>query len=64
LEHTLNNGRSVSLHKAWQQSTGHNERQRLTELRVICTIAEGWAMLNCEPVCLIPVPGSSHEKSE
>ena len=40
VQNILNDWRRVSFHKAWNKSTLLNEREALTELRVICRIME------------------------
>ena len=62
---TLNDGRTVSFHKAWKQPTSLNERESMTELRVICTMAEKWGMPTSQVNGLIPkCRNSEHQDYE
>jgi len=50
---------NISFHKAWRLPASHDERQRLTELRAVCTLEVGWegAYWNQlgSPLCLLSV---------
>ena len=64
----------VPFHKAWKQLPSLSEKYSFTELRVICTTAEGWGLANIwshptllEPVIKIQNNGitmGNHEKSK
>jgi hypothetical protein len=51
---TLNDGRTVSIHKAQKQPTSLDERQSMIELRVICARAGKWGMPASQVNGLIP----------
>jgi hypothetical protein len=40
---------NISFHKAWKLPASHDERQRLTELRAVCTLEVGWGGCILEP---------------
>jgi len=62
---TLNDGRTVSFHKAQKQPTSLNERQSMTELRVICATAGKWGMPTSQVNGLIPkCKNSEHQDYE
>jgi len=62
---TLNDGRTVSFHKAQKQPTSLCERQSMTGLRLICARAVQWGMPTSQLNALIPkCKNSEHQDYE